>query len=257
MRGGVINVLLERFKNICNLWTTDKMSIFQLCLCLRFRYLVYSFVTYIGSSILFVYLAQTANWDMPGFAFFPQITFAHMIGGTLCIIALYLQTKGIQNAKEFYNHNKVGLGRAARVLIRHRDVMQIDTSWQTQWKSTKKYCFFYDVIPANLFGLGLLLGIFIYLTQGMGILPFAVAIGFFLLSGLSVNYAEDHLCNVETNELYERPQHYDSAITHGKQEIVERVSMQRAKEQIEKERKRNLPPPPENDKQRRPPRKPY
>jgi hypothetical protein len=248
---------LERFKNICNLWTTEKMSIFQLTLCLRLRYLVYSFLTYIGSSILFVYLAQTASWDMPGFAFFPQITFVQMIVGTNCLIAFYLQTKGIQNAKEYYNYNKVGKGRAARVLSRHRDVMQINTSWQTQWKSTKKYCFFYDVIPMNLVGLGLLLGIFIYLTQGMGILPFAVAIGFFLLSALSVNYADDHLCNPEMTELYERPQTYDSAITHGKQEIVERASMQRAKEQIEKERKRNLPLSPENDQQRRPPRKPY
>ncbi|OPF19776.1 hypothetical protein B1L04_03050 [Microcystis aeruginosa KW] len=233
------------------------MSIFQLTLCLRFRYLVYSFVTYIGSSILFVYLAQTANWDMPGFAFFPQITFAHMIGGTLFIITLYLQTEGIRRAKEFYNYNKVGKGRAARVLIRHRDVMQIDTSWKEQWKATKQYCFFFDVIPANLFGLGGLLGIFFYLTQGMGILPFAVAIGFFILGGLSINYAADHLCNVEIEELYSNPQTYDTAITHGKQEIIERASMQRTKEQIEKERKRNMPLPPESDKQRRPPRKPY
>jgi hypothetical protein len=135
--------------------------------------------------------------------------------------------------------------------------MQIDTSWKEQWKATKQYCFFYDVIPANLFGLGGLLGIFFYLTQGMGILPFAVAIGFFLLGGLSINYAADHLCSVEIEELYSNPQTYDTAITHGKQEIVERASMQRAKEQIEKERRRNMPLTPESDQQRRPPRKPY
>ena len=82
------------------------MSLFWLCLCLRFRYLVYSLVTYKGFGILFLWLAQNANWDMPGFAFFPQIDFAQMLGGTLCIIAIYLQTEGIRRAKEFYNYNE-------------------------------------------------------------------------------------------------------------------------------------------------------
>ena len=257
MRGGVINVLFERFKNICTLWTTDKMSIFQLTLCLRVRYLLYSLVTIGVCFAIGTVLGGSAEGYIPGIGFLSQ-SIGHMIALVVAgLVALYLQTGGIKSAMEFYTLNKVGKGRAARVLIRHRDVMQIDTSWQSQWKSTKKYCFFYDVIPANLFGLGLLLGIFIYLTQGMGILPFAVAIGFFFLCALSVNYADDHLCDPEMTELYERPQTYDSAISNAKQEIVERASMQRAKEQIQKERKRNLPPPPENDQQRRPPRKPY
>jgi len=229
------------------------MSIFQLTLCLRVRYLVYSVLTFVGLHVITAAL-PSGNGYIPGVGFFTNLTITAGIAG---IIALYLQTGGINKAKEFYNHNKVGTGRAARVLIRHRDVMKLDNSWQTHWRLTKKYCFFKDVVPANLCGLGVLLGIFIYSSQGLGVLTFAVAIGFFLLSALSVNYAEDHLCNVETGELYERPQTYDSAISHAKQEIVERTSMQRAKEQIEKERKRNLPPPPESDQQRRPPRKPY
>ena len=233
------------------------MSLFWLCLFLRFQYLLYTFLTNVVYTILFAELSIAYNWDMPGFSFFPEFTFAHMIGSTILIILLYLQTTGIKNAQDFYNHNKVGKGRAARVLIRHRDVMQIDTSWKEQWRSTKKYCFFKDVVPINLFGIGALLGIFFYLTGSTWMMPAAVAGGFFLLGGLSVSYASNHLCDPEMGELYERPQTYDSAISHAKQEIVERASMQRAKEQIEKERKRNLPPPPESDQQRRPPRKPY
>lgn len=229
------------------------MSIFQLTLCLRLRYLFYSVLTFVGY-IAIAAAMPPSNWYIPvvGFVSNPAIPI-----GCATIVALHLQTGAITNAKEFYNYNKVGKGRAARVLIRHRDVMQIDTSWKEQWKSTRQYCFFFNVIPANLFGLGVLLGTLIYLTQGMGILPFAVAIGFFLLGGLSINYAADHLCSVEIEELYKNPETYNSAITHGKQEIVERASMQRAKEQIEKERRRNMPPPPESDRQRRPPRKPY
>jgi hypothetical protein len=120
-----------------------------------------------------------------------------------------------------------------------------------------QYCFFLDVIPANLIAVGALLASFIYLTQGSEPLFFAVAIGSLLLSALSVNYANNHICSEETGELYERPQTYDSAITHAKQEMIERIAMQRAKEQMERERRRNLPPPPESDQQRRPPRKPY
>jgi hypothetical protein len=200
-------------------------------------------------------LGGSAEGYIPGIGFLSQSIGQMIALGVAGLVALYLQTGGIKSAMEFYTLNKVGKGRVARVLVRHRDVVRIDTSWQSQWQATKEYALFNDVIPANLCGLGALLGILLFMAQGMGFLPFAVAIGFFLLSGLSYSYASNHLCDPEIAELYERPQTYDSAITHGKQEIVERASMQRAKEQIEKERKRNLPP--DNDKQRRPPRKPY
>lgn len=233
------------------------MSIFQLTLCLRVRYLLYSLVTVGVCFAIGTVLGGSADGYITGIGFVSQ-SIGHMIAlGVAGLVVLYLQTKGIQNAQDFYNHNKVGTGRAGRVLSRHRDVIKIDTSWQTHWRLTKKYCFFKDVIPANLLGLGALLGILLFMAQGMGFLPFAVAVGFFLLGGLSYSYASNHLCDPEMGELYERPQTYDSAISYAKQEIVERASMQRAKEQIEKERKRNLPPPPESDQQRRPPRKPY
>jgi hypothetical protein len=189
------------------------MSIFQLTLCLRVRYLVYSVLTFVGYLAIATAMLPS-NWYIPGTGFVGTSAIPIVCA---TFVAFYLQTDGIKRAKEFYNYNKVGKGRAARVLIRHRDVMQIDTSWKEQWKATKRYCLFLNVIPANLFGLGVLLGILIFLNQGMDVLPFAVATGFFLLGGLSVNYAADHLCSVEVEELYSNHQTYDSAITQSKQ----------------------------------------
>lgn len=230
------------------------MTIWRLALRLRVRYLFYFFVT--AGICLFTYhvLSGVTAVYIPSIENSSSQTIALGVAG---LVTLYLQTAGIQKAMEFYTHNKVGTGRAARVLSRHRDVMELDSSWQTQWKTTKEYCFFNDVIPANLNGLGLLLGIFVYLTQGMGILAFAAPIGFFLIGCISSSYASNHLCDPEVGELYERPQTYDHAISTAKQDRIERALMRGAKEEKEKERKRNRPLPPEKDSQRSNPRKPY
>jgi hypothetical protein len=222
------------------------MSLFFPILKLRLLYLIYSFVTFFCySMILHGVFLNIAN------------RYAYAILGVVGIVALYLQTQGIDEVRDHYHHNKIGKGRAARVLYRHRDVMQIDTSWVSQWNSSRKHSLFSQVIPANLIGLVVLWGLFTFLARPSDLLFYGLAVGFLLLAGLSRSYADNHLNSPEIGELYERPQTFDSAFTNAKQEIVERASMQQAKEQIEKERRRNMPLPPESDKQRRPPRKPY
>ncbi|MCG6137089.1 MAG: hypothetical protein MET45_21060 [Nostoc sp. LLA-1] len=233
------------------------MSNFVLNLRLRFRYLIYSISTVAAYFIIGSVFGQETDSYIPYIGFLPYGV-GQTIGLTIAgIVALYLQTGGIANAMEFYTHNKVGKGRAARVLFAHRDVMQLDTSWEAQWRSTKRYALFCDVIPANLIGIGILLGVLTFMAQGIGFLPLFYTVGFCLLGGLSYSYATNHLCNHEMNELYERPQTYDNPLTRAKQELVERASIEQARQRLEKERRRNSPLPPQSEKQKQPPHKPY
>lgn len=175
------------------------------------------------------------------------------------VIALYWQTTGISNMKDFYNFNKVGRGRASRALFQHRDVINLDTSWQSHWSSTRVYCFFHDVVSAFLYGLAALLVALYALGYrenfGSTLLIFACVSA--IIGRFSVGYANNHLCNEEVREMYERPETYNNAITVAKRDIIEQRSMQQAKDLLEGERKRNSPLPPQNEKQKKPPRKPY
>ncbi|MBE9082857.1 hypothetical protein IQ278_12105 [Tolypothrix sp. LEGE 11397] len=219
--------------------------------------MLYSLATFGAYFIIGSVFGQGTDSYIPYIGFLPY-SIGQTIGLTIAgIVALYLQTGGIANAMEFYSYNKVGKGRASRVLFAHRDVTQLDTSWEAQWQSTKHYALFCDVLPANLIGIGILLGVLTFMAQGIGFLPFFYTAGFCLLGGLSYSYATNHLCNPELSELYERPQTYDNAFTRAKQEIREQIAVKQAQETLEKERKRNSPLPPQSPTQQQPPRKPY
>jgi hypothetical protein len=268
------------------------MSTFFLSIRLRFCYLTYSFITY----WIYLFISQTIrgghtepqivlpesfrlvdtiiNYMLWGLSLGSYKAFNTPILSNLLghrdqlttvsffitfLITLYWQTIAIDNMKGFYNVNKVGKGRAFRALFQHRDVVNIDPSWESQWASTKVYCFFNDVVSAFLFGFAALLVTLYALGHhnifGSMLLVFAAVSA--ILGGFSVSYANNHLCSEEVREMYERPETYNNALSVAKRDIIEQRSMQQAKEQIEKERKRNMPLPPESDKQRRPPRKPY
>jgi hypothetical protein len=229
------------------------MSNFYLNLRLRFRYLIYSMFTSVAYFIIGSVTGQGNGGYVPGIGFL-DFGISQWIAG---FVALYLQAFGIASAMTYYTGSKVGAGRAFRELFEHRDVISIDTSWQKHWRSAKKIALFDNVIPANLYGLGAVLGIVTYSTQGVGFSLYFYVISCLLLAGLSSMYANEHLCSAEVNELHERPQSYKNALTHAKREAVERAAMEQVKQRLEKERKRNSPVPPQSEKQKQPPHKPY
>jgi hypothetical protein len=229
------------------------MSIFFLTLRLRVRYFIYSLFNFVAYPIIGSALEEKTSSNFLSITFY-YLSISQWIAGA---VALYLQVIGVRTAMEFYTRNKVGKNRAGRGLIKHRDVMSIDTSWQTQWKSTKRYSLFCEVIPANLIGIILLLGLPALIVQRIGFVPLFGIIALGLLCVFSQSYAEDHLCDPEVNELYKNPQSYDYALTAIKQERREQIAMEQAKQRLEQERKRNSPVPPQSEKQKQPPHKPY
>jgi hypothetical protein len=229
------------------------MSIFFLTLRLRLRYFIYSLFNFVAYPIIGSALEEKTSSNFLSITFY-DLSISQWIAGA---VALCLQVIGVRTAMEFYTENKVGKGRAYRGSIKHRDVMNIDTSWQTQWKSTKRYSLFHDVIPINLIGIIMLLGLPAIIFQRIGFVPLFGIIALGLLYVLSKSYANDHLCDPEMDELYKNPQSYDYALTAIKQEREEQIAMEQAKKRLEKERRRNSPVAPQSEKQKQPPRKPY
>lgn len=231
-------------------------SKFTLMLRLRARYLVYSLIS------LFIYLALGSTLNSSPMGYNPAFGFSsHSSGQGLAFlcgvgVAIYLLTQGTTQALNFYSHNKIGKGRVARAFFRHRDVVPVNNSVEAQWQSTIRYSFFAHVIPANLYGAAVLLGLGTLMTRGTLVLALFYAVALLLLGKLSDVYANQHLCSDEINEMYERPQSYVDVVTQAKQEVRERISQERTQELLERERQRNRPPLPKSN-QRAKPRKPY
>lgn len=230
------------------------MSRFILGLRLIFRYLVYCLITV----CVYLMVAQFFGGDngqyLYGYGYTSNTMLALIAGGC---VALYLLFVGRQETLEFYTYNKVGSGRAARVLYRHRDVVQVDASWQFQWRAAVKYSFFYHVIPANVWGLGALLAVMHFFSEGTWLPSLLIGLVSYFFGMFSSWYAAHHLCNPEVNEMYERPQTYSDVISQEKQERSQRRAAHQAQEQLERERRRNRPMPPRSQRQKRPPRRPY
>jgi hypothetical protein len=233
-------------------------SKFTLGLKLRVRYLLYSLGTAAAYFAIGTVMAGGGSGGyVPGVGFL-----SHSTGQTIALlcaggVAVYLQIKGIERAMEFFRHNLIGRGRVNRALFKHRDLVQMDTSMEGNWQSTTRYSLFRDAIPANLYGLGALLAILTLLTKGLGLLCIFYGGACVLLGKLSENYAEHHLCSDEVTEMYENPGSYANVLTQAKQEYEEQVSLNRAQDLLERERRRNRPSPPESDEQFQPPDKPY
>ena len=232
-------------------------SKFTLMLRLRARYLVYSLIS------LFIYLVLGSIFIRgSSMGYNPAFGFSsHSSGQGLAFlcgvgVAFYLLSLGTSEAMNFYTHNKIGSGRVARAFFRHRDVVPVNNSVEAQWQSTIRYSFYAHVIPANLYGAAVLLGLGTLMTGGMGLLAIFYAVALFLLGKLSETYAKQHICSDETKELYERPHSYVDVITQAKQEVRERIAQERTQEMLERERQRNRPPLPKSN-QRAKPRKPY
>jgi hypothetical protein len=229
------------------------MNNFRLNLRLRLRYLIYSIATVAVYSIIGSALGQETGGYIPGIGFF-DFSISQVIAG---VVVLYLQTSGVEVAMKFYTTNKVGALRAYRWLFGHRDVITINVSWKNHWESAKTFGLFGHVIPANLFGLGALLGIQTFFNQGIGFLFCFYVAGCVLLGMLSSLYAWEGLCDAEVTELHERPQSYDHAFTRAKLEQREEALRKQMEQLQEKERRRNAPAVPPSEKQKRTPPKPY